>query len=335
MKLQAVINFLENLAPPALQESYDNSGLIVGRSEMKVKGIMVCLDSTEEVLDEAIKKKCNVIIAHHPIVFSGLKSITGRNYVERVIIKAIKKDIAIYAIHTNLDNVLYKGVNEAIAEKLELNKVSVLAAKSNMVEMQLKLIKSDWEKYGDLKLPFGEFNVLAIEGKAAWILKAVMDKNKQNEFLSVWKDKIGTPNVLSTSSIENRNSAIGSGLIGYLPRALTEKSFLKRLKERFKLKTIRHTALLNKKVHKVALCGGSGSFLLDKAISQGADAFVSADFKYHQFFDADKKLVITDIGHYESEQFTIDLLYKLLRKNFSNFATHYTRINTNPVLYYT
>lgn len=260
MKIKEITSFLESIAPLEYQESYDNSGLICGNANDEVKGALLCLDSTEDIIDEAIQKGCNLVIAHHPIVFSGLKQFIGQNYVERTIIKAIKNDIAIYAIHTNLDNVYARGVNEKFAEKIGLKNTHILAP------------------------------------------------------------KLG---------IEN----IGAGLVGELPNALPEMDFLKHLKSVMKTACIRYTSLRGKAIQKVAICGGSGSFLLSKAKQEKADIFITGDFKYHEFFDAEEQIIIADIGHFESEQFTIELLYELLSDKFSNFALHCTKVNTNPVQY--
>jgi len=263
MTIQTVISLLEEIAPPNYQESYDNAGLIVGNPLEEVKGVLTCLDSTEAVIDEAIAKGCNMVVAHHPIVFRGLKKINGNNYVERVVLKAIKSDVAIYAIHTNLDNVYYNGVNTRIAAKLGLESTRILAPKISL-------------------------------------------------------DKEGT---------------VGSGMIGQLEHAMEEQAFLQFLKERMQVSCIRHTALLNKPISSVAVCGGSGSFLLSKAVQQEADIFITADYKYHEFFDADGQIIIADIGHYESEQFTIELLHEIISKKFSNFAVYCTELITNPIHY--
>lgn len=262
MAIRDIITYLETIAPRHLQESYDNAGLITGNLNTQVTGVLFCLDSTEDIIDEAISKNCNLVIAHHPIIFRGLKSLQGRNYVERTIIKAIKQDIAIYAIHTNLDNVLHHGVNERIAQQLKLLNIEILAA-----------------------------------------------KNKED-------------------------LSIGSGVIGTLDSPLDCGDFLKKLKTQMKVECIRHTSFINRPIHKVAICGGSGSFLLSQAIAVKADVFVSADFKYHEFFDAEDKIMIADIGHYESEQYTIDLLYELVTNKFTNFAAYCTNLVTNPINYY-
>lgn len=264
MKISEVINALEEIAPPHLQESYDNSGLIVGDANRQVKGILVCLDSIPEVIEEAVQKGCNLVVAHHPIVFSGLKKINGSNYVERAVIMAIKHDVAIYAIHTNLDNVLSSGVNGKIAARLGLH---------------------------------------------------------QCRPLRLHKSASGDPD-------------IGAGVVGELLQSMSEAEFLSFLKERMATPLIRHTKLLGNEVRTVAVCGGSGSFLLEDAVAAGADVFVTGDYKYHQFFDADGRLVIADIGHYESEQFTIDLLCDLIQQNFPKFAPNSSEIASNPIIYY-
>ncbi len=265
MKLKALIEFLENLAPPKFQESYDNAGLIVGTPEQEISSVLIALDSTEEVIQEAIDNGHNVVIAHHPIIFSGLKKINGKNYIERAIIKAIKNDIAIFAIHTNLDNVLVNGVNAKIAEKLGLQNIQILVPKSEL-----------------------------------------SDDNYQ----------------------------VGSGIIGAFANAKTPQEFLAFLKHEMQTSIIRHTKILDQSIKNVAVCGGSGRFLLEKAIQANADAFISADFKYHEFFDANDQILIADIGHYESEQFTIELLQMLINENFSTFAAHSTRMVTNPIKYF-
>lgn len=264
MKIKDLIEFLESYAPLHYQEKYDNSGLIVGNSYQEIKGVMVCLDSTEEVIDDAIERGCNLVIAHHPIIFSGIKKLTGRTYIGRTVIKAIKNDIAIYAMHTNLDNLLEGGVSHRIAERLQLKDLEIL------------------------------------DPKSAFVMKG---------------------------------EQVGTGVIGYTSEAMQELDFLKWLKERMKVNVIRHTRLRNVPVNKVAICGGACSFLLKTALRNEVDVFITADFKYHEFFDADNKLLIADIGHYESEQFTIELIHELITKKFSTFAAHLTKVVTNPINY--
>ncbi|MCP3928795.1 MAG: Nif3-like dinuclear metal center hexameric protein [Bacteroidetes bacterium] len=350
VKIKDVISYLESIAPPAYQESYDNAGLIVGNADAKVKGIVVCLDSVEEVVEEAIQKKCNLIIAHHPIVFSGLKRLTGRNYVERTVIKAIKNDIAIYAIHTNLDNVYHKGVNEKIAQKIGLQNTKVLAPKSELKKLNAYVPATSSDSLGQLLFEAGVGNT-GMGEQLNFSNIGVKNKNGRNEaevkmevlFQSALQARVinalennfpENPVRYEIFPIENSAVTIGSGMLGELQKPMKEETFLKHLKKSMQTTCIRHTQLLGKPVKRVALCGGSGSFLLPAAIARQADIFITGDYKYHDFFDADNKIVIADIGHYESEQFTVELLCEILSEKFRNFAAHYSDVNTNPVHYY-
>lgn len=263
MKVKELIAFFDEWAPPQYQESYDNSGHLVGNADDEIKGVLVSLDATEAVVDEAIKLGANMLVSHHPIIFGGLKRLTSQNYVQRVVQKAIKHDINLFAIHTNLDNVYYNGVNTYLAKILDLENVEILLPKSGMPE----------------------------------------------------------------------DNKIGAGAIGTLPNPIDELAFLQELKTKLKLQVIKHTELLGRPISKVAVCGGSGRFLLDNALRQKADLFISSDFKYHEYFDADNQIVIADIGHFESEQHTIRMIHEILTNKFSNFASHYTEVNTNPIKY--
>lgn len=265
MKLSTITSYLEQVAPLRFQESYDNAGLITGDPEMDITGIMVSLDATEEVIDDAIAKGCNLVVSHHPIVFRGIKKFNSNYYVDKAVIKAIKNDIALYAIHTNLDNVLQDGVNQRISKKLELTDVSILRPHPSAH--------------------------------------------------------------LETSYM------VGAGAIGFLKQKMTAKEFIQYVKVKMNLTIVRHTKELAGTIQKVAFCGGAGSFLLDQAIATGADAFITADYKYHEFFDANGEIIILDIGHYESEYYTIELILELISKKFPNFAAHYTKVVTNPVYY--
>ncbi|MEQ1747227.1 MAG: Nif3-like dinuclear metal center hexameric protein [Saprospiraceae bacterium] len=260
MQIQDIIAVLEAVAPPHLQESYDNAGLIVGNPAAPVTGVLFCLDSTEAIVTEAQNKGCNLVVAHHPIVFRGLKRLNGTTYVERTVMQAIRDGIALYAIHTNLDNVHRQGVNAKIAEKLGLHDTQILSPKPGQTD-------------------------------------------------------------------------IGAGLVGQLGGPMPERDFLLHVKTALSSGCVRHTTLLGKPVQRVAVCGGSGSFLLAEALRTGADVFVTADFKYHEFFDAEGRIVVADVGHFESEQFTIELLHGIVRDNFPNFALHLTEVRTNPVFY--
>ena len=363
MQIKDIIQVIEEFAPLQLQESYDNAGLIIGDFEQEVKGVLLCLDSTEEILDEALKKGCNVIIAHHPIVFSGLKKINGGNYIERVIIKAIKNNIAIYAAHTNIDNVM-EGVNGKICDKLGLGQREILSPKSNYLKKLVTfcpLLQADAVrqalfvagaghigKYDECSYNTEGTGTFRPSQGAAPFVGEVGKQQQEKEikietiFPAYLKSRI--LKALFTSHpyeevaydiipVENKYQGSGSGIIAELGEEQSEVEFLKMVKERMKVSVIRHTSLLNKPIKKVAVCGGSGSFLLSRAIAAGADIFITSDFKYHQFFDAENKIIIADIGHYESEQFTIEIFYRLLIENFPKFAVSLSEINTNPINY--
>lgn len=363
-RIKEITNFLEGIAPKSYQESYDNSGLIVGDANASVTGVMICLDSTEAVIQEAIDTNCNLVIAHHPIVFSGLKQITGKNYVERVIIKAIKNDIAIYAIHTNLDNV-HVGVNRRIGEKLRLENLKILKPKkgslSQLVVFTPKkdttnvlraLNKAGAGNIGNYKnCSFrtegtGTFEgnehanpTLGTKNKLEEVtedrIEVIFPSNIEQQILGALKKAHPYEEIAYyLNSLGNINQELGAGMIGNLPHAMGEKDFLSYLKEKMQLDCIRHTTLLKKNIERIAFCGGAGSFLLQDAIREKADVFITGDFKYHEFFDADSKLIIMDIGHYESEVFTKELIYDLLNKNFTTFALHLTKQITNPISYF-
>ncbi len=364
MKIQEVAALLEGIAPGQLQESYDNAGLLTGNASWDCTGILVALDTTEAVVQEAVAKKCNLIVAHHPIIFGGLKRITGKTYVERAIIAAIKNDIAIYAIHTNLDNVL-TGVNGKIAGKLGLVNGQVLQPKNNLLKKLMVFVPlaqaeavrqaifaaggghiSNYSecsfntagegtfKAGEGANPFvGSIGERHTENEIkvevifqSWLEGAVINAMKQaHPYEEVAYDIIPLHNTLVST---------GSGLLGELPAAMAEDKFLTLLKRAFNLQVVKHTPLTGKPVKKVALCGGAGSFLIRTALAAGADFYVSSDIKYHEFFDAEGSMVVADIGHYESEQYTVDLLFDILNQKFPTFAVLKTEINTNPVQYF-
>jgi len=341
MKLKNLTGYLEQIAPPSFQESYDNSGLIVGDLDIQIRGVLICLDSTEAIVDEAIALGCNVIVAHHPIVFRGIKKFNGKSYVERVVMKAIKNDIAIYAIHTNLDNVLEDGVNKMLGRKLDLKNVQILSPKKNLKKIQLHLNEDDSKRLTRSTLTNGmkihKSLTVGNDGMQEMpvvLFEILISEGLEHAFIQKTRKLLGEDLEFELSEVSNQNSKVGSGLIGYLKNPILEVSFLKRLKSNLNLKVIRHTELLGKRVRKIAICGGAGGFLLPQAKRAGADFFVTSDYKYHEFFDAEQSLVIADIGHYESEQYTIELLYGLITKKFSNFASHCTKLDTNPVNYF-
>ena len=363
INIKNITDFLESIAPLSYQESYDNCGLITGDKDTPLKGIMICLDSTEDVVNEALKNNCNLIISHHPIVFSGLKKINGKNYVERAIIAAIKNDIAIYAIHTNLDNIS-TGVNSMIAKKLGLINTRILSPKKRLLsklvtfspleyaeKIRMTLFNAGAGHIGNYsECSFntpgeGTFNgnsssnpFVGAKGKThpekEIRIETIFESHKQNSIIKALIEAHPYEEVaFDIYTLENSYSNVGSGMIGELVDNQVESEFLLNVKKIMKAGSLRHTALLGKPVKKVAICGGSGSFLLPVAIQEGANAFISADFKYHQFFDADKKIIIADIGHYESEQFTLELIETLILEKFSTFAVRLTTVNTNPIQY--
>ena len=363
IKIKDVTRVLEEWAPLSYQESYDNAGLITGNPTVPVKGVLVTLDCIEEVVDEAIQFGCNLIVSHHPIVFKGLKKLTGSNYVERTIIKAIKNDVAIYAIHTNLDNV-HTGVNRKICEKIGLKDVRVLSPKTDTLNKLVTFIPKENAdavttalynagagQIGDYKnCSFqleGTGTFMPTEGTNPHIgepNKQATVQEKRVEMIFPTHLKKRVLEALRTAHpyeevayyvfpLLNDNQEVGSGMIGDLSFPVEPFAFLKSLKEKMDLNVIRHTSLLSGKVQKIAVCGGSGSFLLPKAIQAGADVFITADFKYHEFFDADGKIIIADIGHYESEVFTKELLVDVLMKKFHTFAINFSKTRTNPISY--
>jgi dinuclear metal center YbgI/SA1388 family protein len=364
MKIKDIINVLENFAPPSLQEAYDNAGLITGNKATACTGILCALDATEAVVEEAIKNNCNAVVAHHPVVFGGLKSITGRNYVERTIIKAIKHDVAIYAIHTNLDNIL-AGVNGKMADLLGLVDRRVLLPKKDTLKKLFTYVPRDhaeqvrkaiWAvgaghignysecsfntggqgtfRGGEETDPFvgrrGELHTEE-EIKVEIIFPYWLRQQVINALTDAHPYEEPAYDIVA---LDNAFDRVGSGLTGILPHAVDEKTFLAQLKSFFKLSVIRHTAFTGRAVKTVSLCGGAGSFLIPNALGERSDIFITADMKYHEFFDAEGRMVIADIGHYESEQFTIDLIYDILREKFPTFAVLKTAVNTNPVFYY-
>ena len=364
MLIKDITNFLETIAPSSLQEDYDNADLITGNAETICTGAIISLDCTEDIVQEAIDKNCNLVIAHHPIVFKGLKKINGSNYVERTIIKAIKNDIAIYAIHTNLDNVI-TGVNGKIAEMIGLENVRILSPKKDILRKLAVFVPVQYvSKLTDAMFASGAGNIgnyaecsfkttgigsftpgenadpfsgrIGVRSTAEEVkVEVIFPMWLQNNILKAMKANHPYEEVAhDIYELKNHFQETGSGIIGELSAKLSETELLKLLDKIFKLKIIKHTALLGKKCQKIAICGGAGSFLINTAKAAGADVYITSDIKYHEFFDADGKMLLADIGHFESEQFTIDLLFDLLSNKFPNFALLKTGLNTNPVQYF-
>ncbi len=364
MKIDELLSAVESFAAPELQEDYDNAGLITGKRDWICTGVLCTLDVTVAVVKEAVQYRCNLIIAHHPVIFRGLKRINGNNYAERAVIEAIKADVAIYAAHTNLDNMLL-GVNNEIAKKLSLKNTRILQPKANMLRRLITFAPTDQADevrnavFAAGAGHIGAYSECSFNSEGTGTFKAeqgadpyVGEVGKQHQEKET-KIEIVYPFFLEQQVVkalveshpyeevaydifkmENVYLGIGAGIIGELETAQDEELFLKKLKNAFGLKVIRHTQLRQKPIKKVALCGGAGSFLLRKALDEGADIFITADVKYHEFFDAEDKIVLADIGHYESEQFTVDLLHDLLVKKFPTFAVLKTSVNTNPVQYF-
>ncbi len=362
-KIKDVTTYLESLAPRSFQEIYDNSGLLTGDSNWDIIGVLVTLDCTEAVVAEAINQNCNLIVAHHPILFKGIKKLTGQNYIERTIIKAIKNDIAIYAIHTNLDNV-FSGVNRKICEIIGLKNLKILAPKKETLSKLVTFIPTEksetvlaaLHRAGAGNIGQYENCSFSVEGRGMFTPKQGSTPyiGKPKEFTKVEEIRIELlfPNHIESKVIsalkeshpyeevayyitrlENENQEVGAGMIGELEMEMEPLEFLECLKTRMNAELVRYTTPLSKKVKKIAVCGGSGSFLLPQAIAEGADIYVSADFKYHEFFDSDGKIMIADIGHFESEQFTKELLEEVIREKFNTFAIIFSKTKTNPISY--
>lgn len=364
MKINDIITVLENFAPPAYQESYDNSGLLIGNKNNDVIGALLTLDVTEEIIDEAISKKCDLIIAHHPVIFSGIKRLNGNNYVERVIIKSIQNNIAIYACHTNIDNVT-NGVNKKIADKLGLINTKILQPKTQLLKKLVTFVPSENAEvvrqalfnngagnignYSECSFNVsgtGTFRgnensnpVIGAKNVTEKVreerIEIVFEAHQESTIISALKKAHPYEEVAYyISLLDNSYQEVGSGLIGELKEPIEIDAFFNHIKVNFKVPVLKHTEKVKKQIKTVALCGGAGNFLLKDAIRHNADLFLSADFTYHKFFDAENKIVICDIGHYETEQFTPEIFYEVINKKFPTFALHLSNVNTNPINYF-
>ncbi len=363
MKVKDVIHIIEETIPPVYAEDFDNVGLLVGNSNAELKGILITHDTLEAVVDEAIKKNLNLIVSFHPIIFSGLKSLTGRNYVERTVMKAIKHDIAIYATHTALDNQAF-GVSGILAQKLGLTNQKVLQLQSGTLRQLVTYAPiADAEKVRNALFEAGagkignysecSFNVegtgtfkplenanpyVGEQGKRHYEkeerISVIYPKHKESKILQNLFEKHPYEEVAyEILKLQNQHQEIGLGIVGELPEPVDEHEYLKKLKKHLNLSCIRHSALRGKTIKKVAILGGSGSFTIQSAKAAGADLLITADLKYHDFFQAENSLILADIGHYESEQYTKLFLFELLTKKIRNFAVALSEINTNPINY--
>jgi dinuclear metal center YbgI/SA1388 family protein len=354
---------IESLAPLSYQESYDNAGLLVGNPGDEVNSALLTLDVTEKVVDEAISGNFGLIIAHHPLIFSGIKKLNDQTETGRSIIKAIKNNIAIYAAHTNLDAVT-GGVNSKICEKLGLINCRILSPVKGQLRKLVTFIPTAYaQAVQEAVFQAGAGNIgnydscgYTLEGTGSFRgnesanpfvgekgkihfepeirFETVFPATLQNKVIRALLEAHPYEEVAyDIYPLENEFARTGSGMIGELPHEMDEREFLKTAKNIFGIKVVKHSRLLNIKVKKVAVCGGAGSFLIRQAISAHADVFLTGDLKYHQFFEAEGKIVLADIGHFESEQFTKELFYELLTKKFPKFAVRLSEVDTNPVNY--
>ena len=363
MKIKDIISCLESFAPLSFQESYDNAGLITGDPERTLESVLLSIDVTEDVIDEAISLGAGLIISHHPVLFTAIKKITGNHYVERCLIKAIRNDIALYAMHTNVEAVK-EGVNRIICTKIGLENTRILMPRQEELRKLVFFVPPDHARAVREKIfeagagVIGNYDQCSFNAPGEGTFRGSEETNpyvgKKGELhfekelrVETIYPKYRQPAVISALleahpyeevaydiyPLENHYYGAGLGMIGQLPEPVDEVYFLEHIKNKFSSRIIRHSRLLKRKIQTIAVCGGSGSSLLKEAIRQGADLLLTADLKYHQFFDADGKIVVADIGHYESEQFTTEIFHEILFKNFPNFAVHFSEINTNPVNY--
>ncbi|WGH76771.1 Nif3-like dinuclear metal center hexameric protein [Tenacibaculum tangerinum] len=363
MQIKDVTNYIEQLAPLSYAEDFDNVGLLIGNYTTEVTGVLVTLDTLEETVDEAIANDCNLIVSFHPIIFSGLKKINGNNYVERVVLKAIQHNIAIYATHTALDNV-NNGVSAKMGEVLGLENMKTLIPKKGIIKKLTTYVPSKAATNLREKLfeagagSIGNYDHCSfnIEGKGSYrgnenSNPTVGEKGtlmfEEETCITVTFDSFLERKIRTTLfkhhpyeevayeiiTLDNQHQQVGMGMVGELPSAMNEKDFLLFAKNTFKTGCVRHSELRNKPIKKVAVLGGSGSFAISSAKRAGADAYISADFKYHEFFKAEKNIVLVDVGHYESEQFTKNILVDYLNKKFSTFAIILSEKSTNPIHY--
>ena len=364
MELHKILSVLEEMAPLQYAEDFDNVGLLVGNQNQDITGVLVCHDALENVIDEAIAKQCNLVVCFHPILFSGLKKITGKNYVERAIIKAIKNNIAIYAVHTALDN-HKKGVNKIFCDALGLKNTKVLVPKANFIkklvtytipenatQLRNALFEAGAGKIGNYEdCSFNSQGIgtyLGNEDSNPEVgsrfefventeikIEVTFEKHLESKILkALFKNHVYEEVAYEIYALDNLHQNIGLGMVGEFDNALPEVEFLQFVKEKMQCGGIRHSAFTGKPVKKVAVLGGSGSFAIKQAIASGADAFLTADLKYHQFYEAEGKLLLADIGHFESERFTKNYIVDYLKEKITNFAIILSEENTNPVQYF-
>ena len=363
MIIKKVTDYIEELAPLTYAEDFDNVGLLVGNYNTKLTGVLVTLDTLENTIEEAISKNCNLIVSFHPIIFKGLKKLNGNSYVERVIMQAIKNDIAIYAIHTALDNSQH-GVSAKMCEIIGLKSTHVLIPQQGIIkklttyvphknseDLRNSLFNAGAGKIGNYERC--SFNIegmgtyqgnensnpaIGIKGslhkEPETFISVIFEKHLENKILkSLFSNHPYEEVAYDIVTLDNKHQNIGMGMVGELEYEMDALDFLQYLKEKFNLKTIRYSNLIDKKIKKVAVLGGSGSFAINHAKNSNADIFITSDMKYHDFYTAENQIILADIGHYESEQFTKNLLVDYLTKKFTNFAIVLSENNTNPINY--
>ncbi|SDW75836.1 Nif3-like dinuclear metal center hexameric protein [Flavobacterium degerlachei] len=362
-KIKEILSVLEEMAPLAYAEDFDNVGLLVGNPDTEATGVLVCHDALESVLEEAIAKDCNLVVCFHPILFSGIKKITGKNYVERSIIKAIKNDIAIYSVHTALDN-HQDGVNKIFCDALGLTNTTILIPKENFIRKLITYtIAENAEKLRNSLFDAGAGNIGNYEdcsfnskGIGTYMgnehsnpqlgerfefvqgeeikIEVTFEKYLESKILkALFSNHAYEEVAYEVYELQNKHQNIGLGMLGEFENPMDEKDFLLFVKEKMKSEGIRHSTFLGKQIKKVAVLGGSGSYAIKNAILAGADAFLTADLKYHQFYEAENRLLLADIGHFESERYTKNYIVDYLRKKILNFAIILSEENTNPVKY--
>ena len=370
MKIKEILSILEEMAPLAYAEDFDNVGLLVGDLNSETTGILVCHDALESVIDEAISKKCNLVVCFHPILFSGLKKITGKNYVERAVIKAIKNDIAIYAVHTALDN-HKNGVNKIFSDALGLINTKVLIPKANFIQKlvtytvpeNVEQVRNALFEAGAGKIGNYEDCSFNSQGIGTYMgnedsnpeigerfefvetpeikIEVTFEKHLQSKILkALFSNHLYEEVAYEIYDLQNSHQNIGLGMIGELENPMNESEFLSFVKDKMICGGIRHSALLNKRITKVAVLGGSGSFAIKNAIQAEADVFLTADLKYHNFYESENQILLADIGHFESERFTKNYIVDFLKEKITNFAPNLSKDrivlseeNTNPVKY--
>jgi dinuclear metal center YbgI/SA1388 family protein len=363
MKIVQIIGELEEFAPLALQDDFDNSGLQVGDASQKAKGILLCLDVTEDVIDEALELDCNLIISHHPLLFKPLRTLTGKTYIEKCVIKACKNDLVIYAAHTNLDNV-WGGVNFRLAEKIGLQNIRILKPQENRLLKlatfvpvdQAEIVRNALYKAGAGNI--GDYDSCSFNSAGEGTFRAKENTNpfvgetgelhtekeiRIETILPAYKKNAVLRALLISHPYEepaydfyplvNSWGRVGAGIVGELPAEEEEELFLQRIKSIFQLKSLKHSPLTGKKIQEVALCGGSGAFLIQDAINYGADVFLTGEARYNDYYDVDDRILLAVLGHYESEHCTKEIFFDIISKKIPNFAVHFSNVNTNPVNY--